>query len=250
MHEPLTGERRIVAVWPGYVDTAFGVAVDIGSTTIAGHLCDLTTGEVLATAGRMNPQIRFGEDLMSRVSYVMMNPGGDRRADGGRARRARRARRRAAAPTTGRGREHVLEVVLVGNPIMHHIVLGIDPTPLGAAPFVLATDEAVSGPARDLDLDLPNARWYAAPCIAGHVGADTAAAILAEGPHRGEAVQLLVDVGTNAEIVLGSSAGCSRRRARPARRSRAPRSAAVSGRRPAPSSACASTRRRSSRGCG
>jgi uncharacterized 2Fe-2S/4Fe-4S cluster protein (DUF4445 family) len=97
----------------------------------------------------------------------------------------------------------VLEVVLVGNPIMHHIALGIDPTPLGMAPFVLATDEAVRGAAADLDLDLPNARFYVGPCIAGHVGADTAAAILAEGPHRSEAMQLLVDVGTNAEIVLG-----------------------------------------------
>ncbi|HEX6659330.1 MAG TPA: 2Fe-2S iron-sulfur cluster-binding protein, partial [Ilumatobacter sp.] len=87
LHDAIKGDEatvavdeadRVVAIWPGYVDTAFGVAVDIGSTTIAGHLCDLTSGEVLASAGRMNPQIRFGEDLMSRVSYVMMNPGGDR----------------------------------------------------------------------------------------------------------------------------------------------------------------------------
>ena len=80
----------------------------------------------------------------------------------------------------GVDREHVLEIVLVGNPIMHHIALGIDPTPLGSAPFVLATDEAVVGLARDLDLDLPAAAFYAGPCIAGHVGADTAAALLAE----------------------------------------------------------------------
>ncbi|MGH9133484.1 MAG: ASKHA domain-containing protein, partial [Ilumatobacteraceae bacterium] len=91
----------------------------------------------------------------------------------------------------------------VGNPIMHHLALGIDPTPLGSAPFVLATDESVTGLASDLDLDLPAAAFYVGPCIAGHVGADTAAAILAEGPHRSEAIQLLVDIGTNAEIVLG-----------------------------------------------
>jgi uncharacterized 2Fe-2S/4Fe-4S cluster protein (DUF4445 family) len=93
--------------------------------------------------------------------------------------------------------------VLVGNPIMHHIVLGIDPTPLGQAPFTLATNRAVVTPASDLDLTLPNARVYVGPCIAGHVGADTAGAILSEGPHRSEHMQLLVDVGTNAEIVLG-----------------------------------------------
>ena len=192
----------IVAVWPGYVDAAHGIAVDVGSTTIAGHLCDLGTGEVLASAGRMNPQIRFGEDLMSRVSYVMMNPGGERELTAV-VRRAIDELAGELVEAAGSRRDLVLEIVLVGNPIMHHIALGIDPTPLGQAPFVLATDEAVTGRASDLDLDLPNAFSYAGPCIAGHVGADTAAAILAEGPHRGEAMQLLVDVGTNAEIVLG-----------------------------------------------
>ncbi len=192
----------VVAIWPGYVDTAFGIAVDIGSTTIAGHMCDLTSGEVLASAGRMNPQIRFGEDLMSRVSYVMMNPGGDHELT--------EAVRGALDELIGellkrarQTRDRVLEVVLVGNPIMHHIVLGIDPTPLGQAPFTLATNRPVVAPAREFDLDLPNGRVYVGPCIAGHVGADTAGAILSEGPHRSEHMQLLVDVGTNAEIVLG-----------------------------------------------
>ena len=192
----------VVAIWPGFVDRALGVAIDIGSTTIAGHLCDVTTGEVLASAGRMNPQIRYGEDLMSRVSYVMMNPGGDRDLT-------------VAVRTALDGligdlvdqiecfREDVLEIVLVGNPIMHHVLLGIDPTPLGQAPFTLATNRAITTRAADLDLLAPNARCYVGPCIAGHVGADTAAAILAEGPHRSEGVQLLVDIGTNAEIVLG-----------------------------------------------
>ena len=201
-HEPLDASATIVAAWPGYVDAAYGIAVDVGSTTIAGHLCDLGTGEVLASAGRMNPQIRFGEDLMSRVSYVMMNPGGERELTAV-VRRAIDELAGELVEAAGSRRDLVLEVVLVGNPIMHHIALGIDPTPLGQAPFVLATDEAVTGRASDLDLDLPNAFSYAGPCIAGHVGADTAAAILAEGPHRGEAMQLLVDVGTNAEIVLG-----------------------------------------------
>ena len=183
--DPSAPVAVIVAIWPGYVDTAYGLAVDVGSTTVAGHLCDLSTGEVVATAGRMNPQIRFGEDLMSRVSYVMMNPGGDRELT--------TAIRDALNELVGElvaaadvARDRVLEVVLVGNPIMHHIVLGIDPTPLGSAPFTLATDEAVVGRAQDLDLDLPNARFYVGPCIAGHVGADTTAAMLAEGPHRGD----------------------------------------------------------------
>ena len=187
---------------PGFVDTALGVAIDVGSTTVAGHLCDLSTGEVLATAGMMNPQIRFGEDLMSRVSYVMMNPGGEKELTAC----IRTALnelitdllRQADSPA-----DELLDIVIVGNPIMHHIVLGIDPTPLGQAPFTLASAEAIRTTALDIGLQFPTARAFVGPCIAGHVGADTTAAMLAEGPHRGERWQLLVDVGTNAEIVLG-----------------------------------------------
>ncbi len=196
------GVAEIVAAWPGYVDSAFGIAIDIGSTTVAGHLCDVFSGEVLASAGVMNPQIRFGEDLMSRVSYVMMNKGGDKELT--------RAIRVAVNDLVGElvkkagvSRDRILEIVMVGNPIMHHILLGIDPTPLGGAPFVLATDKAVTGSATSLEIDAPHASFYVGPCIAGHVGADTSAAILAEGPHRGDSMQLLIDVGTNAEIVLG-----------------------------------------------
>ena len=188
---------------PGFVDEIVGMAVDIGSTTLAGHLLALSTGEVLASAGRMNPQIRFGEDLMSRVSYVMMNPGGDTELTSA----VRSALDEMAAELldqAGVEAAHVLDVVLVGNPIMHHLVLGFDPTPLGQAPFPLTVDGAYATGASELGLSLPNAAVYVAPCIAGHVGADTAAAILNEGPHRSGAIQLLVDVGTNAEIVLGN----------------------------------------------
>jgi uncharacterized 2Fe-2S/4Fe-4S cluster protein (DUF4445 family) len=105
----------------------------------------------------------------------------------------------------GFGRENVLDVTIVANPIMHHLLLGIDPTPLGQAPFTLATSGAVTARAADLDIDAPFCEVYVLPCIAGHVGADTAGAILAEGPHRDVALQLLVDIGTNAEIVFGNS---------------------------------------------
>jgi len=193
-----------VATIAGLAERIVGIAVDIGSTTIAGHLIDLSSGEILATAGRMNPQIRFGEDLMSRVSYVMMNPGGEVELT--------RAVRTALAEMTNEllveaalDPELVIDMTLVGNPIMHHLVLGLDPTPLGQAPFPLEIEDAHHTTAVELDVPLPNARVYVAPCIAGHVGADTAAAILNEGPHRGNPIQLLVDVGTNAEIVLGNN---------------------------------------------
>jgi uncharacterized 2Fe-2S/4Fe-4S cluster protein (DUF4445 family) len=95
--------------------------------------------------------------------------------------------------------------VFVGNPIMHHLFLGIDPTELGGAPFALAVSGAIKCRADDLDLKLnQGARTYMLPCIAGHVGADAAAVTLSEGPHRQDDMMLIVDVGTNAEIVLGN----------------------------------------------
>ena len=194
----------ITAVWSGFHDAAYGIAFDVGSTTVAGHLCDLHTGDVLASVGAMNPQIRFGEDLMSRVSYVMLHPGSEKELT--RAVRGCLAKLTAELATAaGVDRADVLEVTAVGNPIMHHLLLGLDPTELGGAPFALAVDEAVRLPAIELGLPVhPGARAYVLPCIAGHVGADTAGVILSEGPHLQDEVNLIVDVGTNAEIVLGN----------------------------------------------
>ncbi len=196
--------RDLIAVWPGLHDRVFGVAIDVGSTTIAGHLADLADGAVLASDGVMNPQIRFGEDLMSRVSYAMLH-------DGGAVEMTRVVRDALGSLIAGLAERaslelaDILEVTIVGNPIMHHLVLGIDPVPLGSAPFALATDAAVRTTAGDLDLPLRRgARVYLLPCIAGHVGADAAGAILAETPYLADELTLLVDVGTNAEIVLGN----------------------------------------------
>ncbi|MBF8290331.1 MAG: hypothetical protein HW391_1299 [Chloroflexi bacterium] len=198
--------QAVIAIWPGLHDRALGVAIDVGSTTIAGHLADLADGAVLASDGVMNPQIRFGEDLMSRVSYAMLH-------DGGAVELTRAVRDALASLVTGLAervgvdRDDILEITLVGNPIMHHLVLGIDPIPLGSAPFALATDGPVRTTARELELPLrPGARAYFLPCIAGHVGADAAGAILSQTPYLRDEITLLVDVGTNAEIVLGSRA--------------------------------------------
>ena len=197
------GGRDVIAVWPGFHDRAFGVAIDVGSTTIAGHLVNLTDGAVLASAGVMNPQIRFGEDLMSRVSYVMMHDGGELELTDA-VRKALDGLLATLGNRAGIKRAEILELAIVGNPIMHHLLLGIDPTPLGSAPFALATDAAVELTAAELGVRAhPGARVYMLPCIAGHVGADTAGVILAEEPHKADVMTLVVDVGTNAEIVLG-----------------------------------------------
>jgi len=196
---------RVIALWPGLKNEAYGLACDIGSTTIAMHLVSLLSGRVAASSGTSNPQIRFGEDLMSRVSYVMMNPDGRE----GMTVAVREAVSGLVDKVCAEGnvqRGDILDSVFVGNPIMHHLFLGIDPTELGGAPFALAVSGAVRIKASDIGLKLnPGARLYMLPCIAGHVGADAAAVTLSEGPHRQEEMMLIVDVGTNAEIVLGNS---------------------------------------------
>ena len=206
VHQPVAdGPAALVALWPGLKNEAYGIACDIGSTTIALHLVSLLSGLTIASAGASNPQIRFGEDLMSRVSYVMMNPDG-RVAMTDAVRDAVNGLVGEVVETSGIDRDAILDAVFVGNPIMHHLFLGIDPTELGGAPFALAVSDAVDMPARANGLDLADgARLYMLPCIAGHVGADAAAATLSEGPHRSDDIMLMVDVGTNAEIVLGNA---------------------------------------------
>lgn len=200
-------DHEILAVWPGFKEHIFGVAIDVGSTTIAAHLCDLHSGEVLASSGSMNPQIRFGEDLMSRVSYVMMNPGGDTEMTSA-VRDAINTLLAELARDAEISTQDILELTLVANPVMHHLLLGIDPVELGGAPFALASDEALLVDTVDLNFDVhKKAKAYLLPCVAGHVGADTAGVILSEQPGRLEVMTLLVDVGTNAEIVLGNSQG-------------------------------------------
>ncbi|QXT38615.1 ASKHA domain-containing protein [Gymnodinialimonas ceratoperidinii] len=200
---------EILGVWPGYHEGGlYGLAVDLGSTTIAAHLCDLSDGRVLASSGLMNPQIRFGEDLMSRVSYVMMNPGGDAEMTSA-VQEALNTLAREIAEEAGIDPRLIFETVIVCNPVMHHLLLGIDPVELGQAPFALATSNSLTMDARDIGLQdiAPTAQLYLLPCIAGHVGADAAAVTLAEEPQASQDLALIVDVGTNAEILLGDTNG-------------------------------------------
>jgi len=205
IHRDMDSSRPfIVGLWPGLKNEAYGIACDIGSTTIAMHLVSLLSGRIVGSSGTSNPQIRFGEDLMSRVSYVMMNPDGREAMT--------KAVREAVNSLIGKvcaegevDRHDILDMVFVANPIMHHLFLGIDPTELGQAPFALAVSGALQYWAHELDIEVNRgARLYTLPCIAGHVGADAAGATLSEGPYRQDRMMLLVDVGTNAEIVLGN----------------------------------------------
>ena len=206
IHKGHTGPARIIDLWPAFFEgRLYGLAIDLGSTTIAAHLCDLSDGTVMASSGLMNPQIRFGEDLMSRVSYAMMNPGGDVEMTRT-VREAINALAKSIAEEAKIDPAHIVETVFVCNPVMHHLLLGIDPVELGQAPFALATSESLSFAATELGLSNinPSARVFVLPCIAGHVGADAAAVALSEEPNKSKDLVLIVDVGTNAEILLGN----------------------------------------------
>lgn len=199
-----TEDAEIIGCWPGFRDRLYGVAVDVGSTTLSAHVTDYRTGNVIAAGGMMNPQIRFGEDLMSRVSYLMMNPDGldDLVAA---VREGLNGLFHDVTAEAGLSPDDILEMTVVGNPIMHHLLLGYDPTDLGGAPFALVHDRAITVRAHEIGLAInPHARIYALPLIAGHVGADAAAVALSETPYRNDEWTLIVDIGTNAEILLGN----------------------------------------------
>ena len=196
-------DRVVQRIEPGYAEGIHGLAVDIGTTTVVAHLCDLRTGAVLATESMMNPQVRYGEDLMSRVSYGMSEPQGVERMHRAIVRAVNELAEKATL-RAGLTPAAILDAVLVGNTVMHHLLLGLDPVELGGTPFALATSEPVDRRASELGLDFhPSARVHLLPCIAGHVGADHVAVLLAESPHLQDEQMLVIDVGTNAEMSLG-----------------------------------------------
>ncbi|GAB4426950.1 MAG: ASKHA domain-containing protein [Anaerolineae bacterium] len=197
-------EREVIDVQPGYHEGIYGMAVDIGSTTVAAHLCDLRTGQVLATDSAMNPQVTYGEDLMSRISYAMMHRDGLDKMHAAII-DALNKLAASAAKAAGLTARDIHEAVMVGNTTMIHILLGINPIELGGAPFALANRDAMDLKARELRLKLhPAANLHLLPAEAGHVGADNVGVLLAEEPYNQDELMLIVDVGTNAEIVLGN----------------------------------------------
>jgi uncharacterized 2Fe-2S/4Fe-4S cluster protein (DUF4445 family) len=227
------------------VEDSYGAAVDIGSTTVALYLCNLRTGELLAAESEMNPQIVYGEDVMSRIQYAIEHKDGLEKLHkaviatlnkllkeavnsanmsslapcpavrGTRAGVRAQAAKQPALETGGLLREErprndikledILEMVLVGNSTMHHLMLNLHPKDLGLAPFVPAIHKSLDVKARELGLQInASGTIHVLPTIASFVGADTSAMILAEEPHKQDENWLLIDVGTNAELVLGN----------------------------------------------
>ena len=207
-------EAEIVALFPGKVDELFGLAVDLGTTTVAGYLCSLKSGKVIATRSIMNPQVAFGEDVISRITYAMEQPDGREKLRGT-ILEGINGLIACVAADAGLSPADIIDMTLVGNTAMHHLFLGIDPQPLGVSPFAPAVHRSLEIKARDLGLCIhPAARLHVLPIEAGFVGADNVGVLIAEEPYCREEMTLIIDVGTNGEMNLGNrerllSASCA-----------------------------------------
>jgi uncharacterized 2Fe-2S/4Fe-4S cluster protein (DUF4445 family) len=198
-------DQEILDVQPGRAEDLYGLAVDIGTTTVAAYLCDLRTGRVKAADSMMNPQVIYGEDVMTRITDAMMNPGSGVK----RLKEAITDCLNALIQSIVKSAEitpmDILEVVVVGNTAMHHFFLGIDPQHLGLSPFPPAIHHSLDIKARDLGLKIhPAANVHLLPIEAGFVGADNVGVLIAEAPYDKEEMALIIDIGTNGELVLGN----------------------------------------------
>lgn len=197
-------DTEVIRVVPGEAEHTLGIAIDIGTTTLAAFLCDLVTGELLSKASRMNPEIGYGEDVLARISFAMANEDGGEKLQ----RAMQDAIHELAEQMTGeigRTPAEVDEMVLVYNTAMHHFTLGIDPRYVGRSPFAPGASDALDIKARDLGIRInPSANIHSLPIEAGFVGADNVAVLLAEEPYNSKSVKLIIDIGTNGEIDLGN----------------------------------------------
>ena len=197
-------EKEVIRVAPGKRETSLGAAVDVGTTTLAAFLCDLTTGEVLAKASRMNPQIGYGEDVLARISYAASETDGREKLQASII-EALNALTADMTEKAGFLASDVDEMVLVYNTAMHHLALGLDPRYVGRAPFAPAASAPLDVKARDLGVNInPSGNVHSLPVEAGFVGADNMAVLLAEEPYNGDKIKLIIDIGTNGEIDLGN----------------------------------------------
>ena len=196
--------REIIKVEPGHIKKSYGLALDVGTTTVAGYLCDLTNGELVATESMMNPQVVYGEDVMSRICYTMTNPKGLEQLNQTIIKGINQLAGRAAV-RAGIKRSAIVDMTIVGNTCMHHLILNLDPTFIGKAPFPPALHHSLDVKARDIGIKItPGAFIHVLPIEAGFVGADNVGVLISEAPHNQDKMELIIDIGTNGEIILGN----------------------------------------------
>jgi len=232
-------DREIIKVWPGRVEDYYGFAIDVGTTTVAAYLCNMRTMEVVDTVSMMNPQCKYGEDVMARITFHMQNPGGLERMSDDLIEGLNALVKKGCAqtfPTLKKQKDEngkvvkdgdgnpvmveapeegvnylrlepsdILDVALGGNTAMHHILLKLDPQYVGLAPFPPVIHQSLNIRARDLGIEInKSSRLFVLPNEAGFVGADNVCVLICEKPHRSDDLQLIIDIGTNGELVLGN----------------------------------------------
>ena len=227
-------DEEIIRVRPGKADSCYGLAIDVGTTTVAGYFCDLQSMRVVDTVSLMNPQCKYGEDVMARITFHMSAPDGLKRMSDDiiagingmieEAIRGTHPPRKRAKKQTGKGldeewieepeegkiylrltREDIEDITLGGNTAMHHILLQLDPHYVGLAPFPPVIHHSLDIKARDLGIHVnPSSYVFVLPNEAGFVGADNVGVLIAEEPYKSEEMQLIIDIGTNGELVLGN----------------------------------------------
>jgi uncharacterized 2Fe-2S/4Fe-4S cluster protein (DUF4445 family) len=197
-------DREVVDITPGFTARHCGLAVDVGTTTVAAYLCDMNTGEVIATESMVNPQVVYGEDVMSRITYTMVHPGGLKTVNKAIIQGINHMIR-DICHQAGISEQEIVDMAWVGNTCMHHLFLNVDPEQLGQSPFVPVVHHSFDVKARDLGLGVSAGAYvHLLPIIAGFVGADTVGVLIAEEPQYLEETVLIIDVGTNGELVLGN----------------------------------------------
>ena len=224
-------DKEVIRVRPGKVEHAYGMAIDVGTTTVAGYFCDLTTMEVVDTVSMMNPQCKYGEDVMARITFHMTTPGGLQRMSDdiieGLNDLIDKAIKQTFPPTKKKKtkgeepeivevpeegktylrleKEDIEDITIGFNTAMHHILLGLNPEYVGLAPFPPVIHHSMDIRARDLGVKInPSSYMFVLPNEAGFVGADNVGVLIAEAPYKGEENQLIIDIGTNGELVLGN----------------------------------------------
>lgn len=198
---------EIIDLEPGYSNKAYGIAIDLGTTTIAAYLCDLSSGEVLKRDSMVNSQICYGDDVISRITYCMTNEDGLQKLHDIAINDINTLIGRLAA-SAGIYTGNIYEAVMVFNTAMHHIALNIDPRSMGRAPFPSAIRKPMDLKARDLNIGISKCgNVHCLPVEAGFVGPDNVAVLIAEQPHKQEKMMLVIDIGTNGELALGNSSG-------------------------------------------
>nr|MDJ0829327.1 ASKHA domain-containing protein [Desulfobacterales bacterium] len=226
--------KEVIRVRPGKVEKAYGLAIDVGTTTVAAYFCDLTTMEVIDTVSMMNPQCKYGEDVMARITFHMTTPDGLQRmsddiieglndliekaiANTYPPKKKKKKKKGEEGPTEyvevpEEGKTYLrltrndIEDITIGfNTAMHHILLGLNPEYVGLAPFPPVIHHSMDIKARDLGVQInPSSYMFVLPNEAGFVGADNVGVLIAEEPYKHEENQLIIDIGTNGELVLGN----------------------------------------------